>query len=60
MPSGEIWGGNGPAAGALIGLNGGLGLAWFSAVCPLGGRMYANGLLWHAGMAGAACMGLTT
>jgi hypothetical protein len=39
---------------------GGLGLARFSAVCLLGGHMYANGLLWHAGMAGAACMGLTT
>jgi hypothetical protein len=39
---------------------GGLGLARFTAVCPLGGHMYANGLLWHAGMAGAACMGLTT
>jgi hypothetical protein len=46
---------------------GGLGLARFSAVCPLGGHMYANGLLWHADMAygiwhmaGAACMGLTT
>jgi hypothetical protein len=40
--------------------DGGLGLARFSAVCPLGGgHMYANGLLWHAGMAGAACMGLT-
>jgi hypothetical protein len=24
MPSGEIWGGNGPAAGALIGLTQGL------------------------------------
>jgi hypothetical protein len=33
--------------------DGGLGLARFSAVCPLGGHMYA-------GMAGAACMGLTT
>jgi hypothetical protein len=41
--------------------DGGLGrLARFSAVCPLGGHMYANGLLWYAGMAGAACMGLTT
>jgi hypothetical protein len=42
--------------------DGGLGLARFSAVCLLGGHMYANGLLWlwHAGMAGAACMGLTT
>jgi hypothetical protein len=39
--------------------DGGLGLARFSAVCPLGGHMYANGLLWYAGMAGAACMGLT-
>jgi hypothetical protein len=27
--------------------DGGLGLARFSAVCPLGGHMYANGLLWH-------------
>jgi hypothetical protein len=35
--------------------DGGLGLARFSAVCPLGGHMYANGLLWHADMAGAAC-----
>jgi hypothetical protein len=40
--------------------DGGLGLARFSAVCPLGGHMYANGLWWYAGMAGAACMGLTT
>jgi hypothetical protein len=40
--------------------DGGLGLARFSAVCPLVGHMYANGLLWHADMAGAACMGLTT
>jgi hypothetical protein len=41
--------------------DGGLGLARFSAVCPLGDHMYANGLLWHAvGMAGAACMGPTT
>jgi hypothetical protein len=40
--------------------DGGLGLARFLAVCPLGGRMCANGLLWYAGMAGAACMGLTT
>jgi hypothetical protein len=40
--------------------DGGLGLARFSAVCPLDGHMYTNGLLWHAGMAGAACMGLTT
>jgi hypothetical protein len=42
--------------------DGGLGLALFLAVCPLGGHMHANGLLWHAGMpvAGAACMGLTT
>jgi hypothetical protein len=38
----------------------GLGLARFLAVCPLDGHMHANGLLWHAGMAGAACMGLTT
>jgi hypothetical protein len=39
----------------------GLGLARSSAVCPLGGHMYANGLLWqYADMAGAACMGLTT
>jgi hypothetical protein len=37
--------------------DGGLGLARFSAVCPLGGHMYANGLLLYAGMAGAACMG---
>jgi hypothetical protein len=40
--------------------DGGLGLARFFAVCPLGGHMHANGLLWYAGMAGAACMGLTT
>jgi hypothetical protein len=41
--------------------DGGLGLARFSAVyCPLGGHMRANSLLWQAGMAGAACMGLTT
>ena len=40
--------------------DGGLGLARFSAVCLLGGHMYANGLVWYAGMAGAACMGLTT
>jgi hypothetical protein len=40
--------------------DGGLGLARFLAVCPLDGHMHANGLLWHAGMAGAACMGLTT
>jgi hypothetical protein len=40
--------------------DGGLGLARFSAVCPSGGHMYENGLLWHAYMAGAACMGLTT
>jgi hypothetical protein len=26
-------------------------------VCPLGGHMYANGLLWHTAMTGAACMG---
>jgi hypothetical protein len=39
--------------------DGGLGLARFLAVCPLGGHMCVNGLLWHAGMAGAACMGLT-
>jgi hypothetical protein len=31
--------------------DGGVGLA-------LVGHMYANGLLWHAGMAGGACMGL--
>jgi hypothetical protein len=42
------------------GRNAGLGLARFSVVYPLGGHMYANGLLWHAGVAGAACMGLTT
>jgi hypothetical protein len=42
------------------GRDGGLGLARFSVVCPLGGHLCANGLLWHAGMAGAACMGLTT
>jgi hypothetical protein len=41
-------------------VDGGLGLARFSAVCPLGGHMYANGLLWYADMAGAACMDLTT
>jgi hypothetical protein len=29
MPSGEIWGGNGPAAGALIGLSRAFGL------CPM-------------------------
>jgi hypothetical protein len=40
--------------------DGGLGLARFSAICPLGGHMYANGLLWYAGVAGAACMGLIT
>ena len=40
--------------------DGGLGLARFSAVCPLDGHMCANGLLWHAGMAGAPCMGLNT
>jgi hypothetical protein len=49
--------------------DGGLGLARFSVVyCPLGGHMYmyANGLALmarstqYAGMAGAACMGLTT
>ena len=40
--------------------DGGLGLARFLVVCPLGGHMHANGLLWYAGMAGAACMGLTT
>jgi hypothetical protein len=40
--------------------DGGLGLARSSAVFPLGGHMYANGLLWYAGMAGAACMGLIT
>jgi hypothetical protein len=39
--------------------DGGLGLAWSLAVCPLGGHMHANGLLWHAGIADAACMGLT-
>jgi uncharacterized protein YbdZ (MbtH family) len=41
--------------------DGGLGLARFSAVCPLGDHMHANGLLWHgvwhAGMAyGRCCM----
>jgi hypothetical protein len=36
--------------------DGGLGLARFSAVFPLAGHMYANDLLWYAGMAGAACM----
>jgi hypothetical protein len=40
--------------------DGGLSLARFSAVCPLGGHMCANGLWWYAGMAGAACNGLTT
>jgi hypothetical protein len=40
--------------------DGGLGLARFTAVSPLGGYMYANGLLGYAGMAGAACMGITT
>jgi hypothetical protein len=34
---------------------GGLGLARFSAVCPLGGHMHANGLLWYAYMAGGRC-----
>jgi hypothetical protein len=38
----------------------GLGLARFSVVCPLGGHMYEKCLLRHTGMAGAACMGLTT
>jgi hypothetical protein len=40
--------------------DGGLSLARSSAVRPLGGHICANGLLWHLGMAGAACMGLTT
>jgi hypothetical protein len=35
-------------------IDGGLGLVRFLAVCPLGGHMHANGLLWYAGMAGAA------
>jgi hypothetical protein len=40
--------------------NGGLGLARSLAVCPLVGHTHANGLLWHAGMAGAAYIGPTT
>jgi hypothetical protein len=36
--------------------DGGLGLARFSAVCPLGGHMCANGFLWHARSYGRCCM----